>query len=122
MLSLIESIKNALKVNQKQDLEFGSFEGDQISFAPNPIRAGETLNINYNGWLKDSGSHEIYLHYGFDGWHGTQETKMNRTDQGLYTINIPAEGREEINFCFKDTHGNWDNNHGNNWTLHFDKH
>ncbi len=32
-----------------------------------------------------------------------------------FTANVPVEGMEEINFCFVDSAGNWDNNSGWNW-------
>ncbi|MGE5551218.1 MAG: hypothetical protein ACM3ZC_11935 [Bacteroidota bacterium] len=42
---------------------------------------------------------------------------MERLEDGRFEAAIEAEGDREIDFCFKDGAGNWDNNDGHDWIL-----
>ncbi len=92
------------------------FSDNRIAIEPAPIRSGDFLNIKYHGILKNSGADAIYLHYGKDGWQNLRTIKMERLPEGIFGAKITAEASKEINFCFKDSANNWDNNNGFNWT------
>lgn len=99
--------------------EFGSLEGHAISWEPETAKPGDLVWIRYQGFLKDHGADSVYLHYGFDSWQNGLETiKMDRTDTGDFGARVQAAGNHEINFCFKDSNNNWDNNNGYNWNIH----
>jgi len=74
------------------------------------------VTICYNGLLAKSGADQVYLHYGFgDRWMDTHTEKMNKTFRGWEkNINLKYD---KINFCFKDSANNWDNNNGSNWIV-----
>ncbi|MDI6907657.1 MAG: carbohydrate-binding protein [Thermoanaerobacterales bacterium] len=86
---------------------------------PTPITAGEEITVFYNGLLAQSGADQVYLHLGYgdtDNWHGTQDLRMARTGFGwVKTLEVPTD-ETRLNFCFKDSAQNWDNNNGLNWT------
>jgi hypothetical protein len=109
-------LKNLLRL-QKNDQEIGTLDND-ISWEPMPPRTDDILRIRYHGLLKDSGAGEIFLHYGFDGWIQSIDTiKMDQMEDGSFSAAVKAAGKHEMNFCFKDSVDNWDNNNGKNWTL-----
>lgn len=117
-MSVNSFLKNLFGLN-RNDQEFGSFEDqNRVFWEPSPVRPGETVQIKYQGLLKDAGADEVYLHYGFDSWSYSVNTiKMERLENGNFGAGIQATGNQEINFCFKDSAGNWDNNNGWNWRL-----
>ena len=70
--------------------------------------------LKYNGWLFENES-PIYLHYGWSNWSEVSECKMRKLKNCYKTeITVPAD-TTDINFCFRDTNGNWDNNYGNDY-------
>lgn len=74
------------------------------------------VTICYHGLLAKSGADEVYLHYGFgDRWLDTHTEKMHRTPDG-WEKNIKIK-YDQLNFCFKDSANNWDNNSGYNWIV-----
>lgn len=92
-----------------------NFNDDRISLEPAPVKSGDTVHIKYHGLLKNSGADSIYLHFGSDGWKNQRMIPMNRLPEGDFGAEVKAEGSNEINFCFKDSANNWDNNSGWNW-------
>lgn len=83
-----------------------------------PERKGK-VRIGYHGLLAGCGADRVYLHYGFDGWKDVRTVPMNRFMDG-FMASVPVEGFEEIDFCFRDSAGNWDNNSGWNWRAEID--
>ncbi|MGI6065645.1 MAG: carbohydrate-binding protein [Bacillota bacterium] len=86
---------------------------------PTPITAGAKVTVLYYGLLAESGADEVYLHTGYgpvNHWEDVYEYKMGRTTRGFektFNVNDPSR----LNFCFRDSIGNWDNNGGNNWSF-----
>lgn len=78
-----------------------------IQFNTNPT-VSEDLTITYSGFLGNS--QELYIVYGYgDNWEYTTEAKMEKTENGFVgTINLLDY--EKINFCFKNSNNEWDNN------------
>lgn len=78
---------------------------------------GRDVKIIYDGLLSQSGAMQIYLHTGFghnNQWNQVYDQRMERTQRGWErTINMESP---QLNFCFKDSANNWDNNNGQNWT------
>lgn len=105
----------------RTDQEIGSFDDSRVVFQPRWNENGETVHIDYQGLLKDSGAESVFLHYGFDSWNAEVATvMMEREENGKFGVDIPAHfghNHHEINFCFKDSANNWDNNNGWNWTV-----
>ena len=91
------------------------YNDDRVSIEPAPVKSGSKVTIKYQGLLKNSGADEVYLHYGFDGWKDIATTKMKRLPEGVFSAEISAYADQEVNFCFKDSANNWDNNNGWNW-------
>lgn len=91
------------------------FNDDRVSFEPAPVKTGDTIHINYQGLLRNSGADDVYLVYGNDGWNNVNTVKMNHEEAGSFKTEIKATANQEINFCFKDSANNWDNNSGWNW-------
>ena len=58
----------------------------------------------------------IYLHYGIgDNWEGVSECKMRKLKY-CYKTEVTIPTGADLNFCFRDADGNWDNNFGTNYT------
>jgi hypothetical protein len=113
-------IKNIMAQNERTKQEFGSFhlQQEDVYVEPHTTKQGDNMSINYQGLLRNSGADSVYLHYGFDQWHNAQTIPMNRSTDGIFRSEIKATGSKEINFCFKDSANNWDNNNGYNWNIH----
>lgn len=74
----------------------------------------ESLELKYNGCL--DGAKTIYLHYGIgETWEGVTECKMRKL-KSCYKTEVTIPIGVDLNFCFRDTEGNWDNNYGNDYT------
>lgn len=78
----------------------------------------DEVNIAYNGLLAKSGADQVYLHFGFGDpkrWSTVNTVSMDRTPRGWEkTLRMQ---NNLMNFCFKDSANNWDNNNGFNWTV-----
>lgn len=88
-----------------------------ISIELPEVRKDEKASVSYNGILTSTGADKVYLHYGYDGWNGTETVPMKKDASGGYTAEIKVKGQEELNFCFKDNANNWDNNNGSDWKV-----
>lgn len=121
-MGILESIRNALGINVENQAEFGNMDyesANPVDQIPNPTKEEATLRIGYSGLLKNAGADAVYLHYGYDGWNSSIHTvKMNRLANGDFEVDLYPKDQREVNFCFKDSANNWDNNNGWNWTVH----
>ncbi len=72
----------------------------------------QTFELKYTGCLADSAS--VFLHYGYDGWKDVSECKMKKL-KSCYKTELSIPCGTELNFCFKNENGYWDNNYGNNY-------
>ena len=87
----------------------------RVDVTPSPATKGREVLIRYNGLLAKSGADRVFCHYGYDGWSNVATAEMRRDADGSFAVSLPAHGNSEINFCFKDSANNWDNNSGWNW-------
>lgn len=90
---------------------------NRISLEPGTPKKGDQVRVEYRGLLANSGADNVWLHCGVDGWNRTKDIYMPRTPQGTFACTAEAEGARELNFCFKDSANNWDNNNGWNWAV-----
>lgn len=76
-----------------------------------------TIKIRYRGKFTVEFSNQVYVLYGYGlGWKNIQEQKMHWDGEYFSTeINLVDSG--ELNFCFKNDFGSWDNNNGNDYTV-----
>ena len=89
------------------------FAKRQMRMEPAQVERGQKVNIWYNGPL--ASSQELYLHHGFDGWANPRPLKMSKATDGSFEVALTAQGQRDLEFCFHDGSGNWDNNGGLNW-------
>ncbi|NPV53244.1 MAG: carbohydrate-binding protein [Firmicutes bacterium] len=98
------------------------FRGDDgVYVSPTPITSGTDVTVKYNGLLARSGADAVYLHAGFgpaDSWANVRDVPMTRTIDDMWTAIVPIgiEESSRLNFCFRDSANNWDNNNGVNWS------
>lgn len=79
--------------------------------------SGRDLAIRYNGLLAASGADQVYLHFGFgdaDDWVNIGDLGLERTFDG-WESSVSLHDNRQLNFCFRDSANNWDNNNGLNW-------
>lgn len=87
---------------------------------PVPVTAGSEVTIMYYGLLAKSGADEVWLRTGYGDPHNWQEVydhRMERTGYGWVKNIKVSEEYDRLNFCFKDSANNWDNNNGLNWSF-----
>lgn len=72
----------------------------------------QTYELRYTGSL--TGAPTIYLHYGTENWSDVSEVKMRKL-KSCYKTEITVPYGADINFCFRDAQGNWDNNWGKDY-------
>lgn len=100
-------------MNMQPDLDQG------ITVEPTPIIAGQRIEIQYEGLLARAGAKEVYLHSGFgrnDSWQDVSQMKMQRQGN-KFVSHISVHDDTRLNFCFRDSADNWDNNNGLNWSF-----
>lgn len=76
--------------------------------------------ICYSGLLAKSGADSVIGVYGFGSnqkWEDVSEVVMTRDATGAFTATIPIVRGKNVNFAFKDSADNWDNNSGLNYTF-----
>ena len=89
---------------------------NDIQFDTNLI-GNETVSLKYNGYLFRNGSDSVTLIYGYDDdWKNTTEKAMTKTDEG-FVCKINIYNFSSLNFCFKNSSGDWDNNFGKNFNV-----
>jgi hypothetical protein len=78
----------------------------------------DDVELAYSGLLTQNGATEVYAHIGFGNtWANSSDYKMEKSVHDYKTkIYIPSNA-ENLNVCFKDAAGNWDNNSGTNYSF-----
>ena len=89
---------------------------ERVNVIPEIPRRGSEVSIKYKGILFENGADAIWMHYGFDDWSNATDLQMEKQHDGFY-CKIKAEGRKDLNLCFKDSADHWDNNMGINWNI-----
>ena len=92
-----------------------------IFFNTDKIVENSKLKISYVGSLYQSGSEEVYLHYGFGlNWDNVSEVKMEKTELG-FQCEIDVLEYETLNLCFRNQNNEWDNNNTENYIFNIEK-
>lgn len=90
-----------------------------VSIHYSPQHSTDTVTIDYAGILHNSGAAGVYLRAGINngyGWQNLHDYPMHRTVSG-WQAQVPIQPGQTIDFCFKDSANNWDNNNQHNWSL-----
>lgn len=83
-----------------------------IQFNNKPT-VNQDVKITYSGFLANSS--ELWIVYGFgETWNNTTELKMEKNSNGFSAI-INLLDFDTLNFCFKNSENQWDNNHNSNF-------
>ena len=81
----------------------------------------ETCTITYSGFLFKNNSESVTLVYGFDSsWNNSSEVEMKKTDDG-FVAEIKILSFKTLNFCFRNSNYEWDNNYNNNFSVSIQK-
>ncbi len=92
-----------------------------IFFNTDKIVENTEIKITYAGYLFQNGSENVTIHYGYGkDWSNAKDIAMEKTELG-YQASINVEAFEQLNFCFKNNNGEWDNNNGNNYKFEIEK-
>lgn len=92
-----------------------------IFFNTDKIVENTEIKITYAGALFQNGSNEVIIHLGFgDDWNNAQDIAMNKTELG-FQANVNVIEATKLNFCFKNTNNEWDNNDGQNYCFTIEK-
>ncbi len=88
-----------------------------IFFNTDKLVEGSTVKISYTGEFFQGDAEEVYIHYGFGPtWENVSEVSMEKTELGFQT-ELVLTGTESLNFCFRDSNNNWDNNSNANYVF-----
>lgn len=82
------------------------------------IREDSEIVILYKGFLFSNNlTSELYISYGYgDLWNNKSEIKMKPSTFG-YLATLKIESGKNLQFCFRNNQGTWDNNTGENYIL-----
>lgn len=92
-----------------------------IFFNTDKLLQNSTVKISYTGELFENNSEEVYIHYGYGiNWENVNEIKMNKTELGFQAeITLPES--DQLNFCFRNSLDQWDNNQNANYIFEIEK-
>lgn len=90
-----------------------------ISYTPANPNGCVPITVTYhpnNGPLATAAT--VRIHIGYNGWQGVESVAMTPQGDGSwqYVYNTPA-GAAQINLCFNDGLGTWDNNATQDWLI-----
>lgn len=92
-----------------------------IFFDTDKIVEESDIKITYAGILFQNQSEEVFAHIGYgDNWEDSQDIAMEKTELGFQAV-IAVKSGEKLNFCFRNSNGEWDNNNGNNYGFAIEK-
>lgn len=92
-----------------------------IFFNTDKLVEGSTVKVSYTGEFFQNNAEGVYIHYGFGLlWENVNEIAMEKTELGFQT-ELALTGTDSLNFCFRDSNSNWDNNGNVNYTFPIEK-
>ncbi|HZK35167.1 MAG TPA: carbohydrate-binding protein [Bacillota bacterium] len=86
---------------------------------PYPVTGDGEIKILYKGKLTVSRQNKLFVYYGYGRdlvWNYVDQRQMEGSSQG-FLATIKVRGNDQLNICFHDDQGHWDNNKGRNWSL-----
>lgn len=76
-----------------------------------------TIKLYYRGKFVREYSNEVFIVYGYGpDWKETKEQKMTWIGDCFF-VELKLLYNGELNFCFKNDFGSWDNNNNANYTI-----
>lgn len=94
---------------------------EKIYFESDTLVEGISTKIVYKGSLYENAAQDIYMHFGYGLlWENLQEVKLEKYED-CYKADITLTEIGDVNFCFRDSNGNWDNNDGVNYAATISK-
>lgn len=98
--------------------QYQSAPDDGVFVSPTPMTEGERVTVRYSGLLAQSGASEVILHYGYGPgpWRNVKELALTKQPDGSFSGEFQLEDDGRLEFCFRDSAYNWDNNNGRNWS------
>ena len=92
-----------------------------VFFNTDKLVENDKVKISYVGKLFQENSSEVYLHYGFgSNWNNVNEIKMEKTELG-FQAEIELLSSDTLNFCFRNSNNEWDNNENANYIFPIEK-
>ncbi len=82
------------------------------------VHENSEIVILYKGFLfSNKQSDDVYISYGYGNlWENKSEIKMKPTTFG-YLATVKINNGENLQFCFRNSSGTWDNNNNQNYIL-----
>lgn len=94
------------------------YEKYGISYSPHDAQKDSLLKIEYFGLLAKSGASDVYMRLASENdFSNSKDVKMRKTGDNRFEATIQTGLVDNLNFCFKDSANNWDNNNGNNYSI-----
>lgn len=88
-----------------------------IFFNTDKVIENTDVRVTYAGKLFQNGSENVIVHYGFgENWENAQDLIMQKSDLG-FQADIHVQSNTKLNFCFRNSNGEWDNNNGSNYAF-----
>lgn len=94
------------------------YEKYGISYSPHDAKKDSLLKIQYSGLLAKSGATDVFMHLASDqNYSNVKDVKMRKIGLNTFQATVQTGLVDSLNFCFKDSANNWDNNNGNNYNI-----
>lgn len=92
-----------------------------VFFNTDKLIENTTIKISYTGKFFEDNANQVFLHYGFgENWDNVSEIEMEKTELGFQAeLTLPESNC--LNFCFRDSNNNWDNNEGSDYSFVIEK-
>ena len=92
-----------------------------IFFNTDKLVENTDVKVTYAGKLFQNGSEDVIVHYGFgENWEGSADITMQKSELG-FQADIHVQPNTKLNFCFRNSAGEWDNNNGSNYAFKIEK-
>lgn len=93
-----------------------------VFFNTDKLIENTKIKISYTGKFFEENAESVFLHYGFGAtWENVNDIEMSKTELGFQAeLDLPES--DCLNFCFKDSNNNWDNNNGKDYSFAIEKH
>lgn len=92
-----------------------------IFFNTDKVVENTDVKVTYAGKLFQNGSEDVIVHYGFgENWEGSADITMQKSELG-FQADIYVQPNTKLNFCFRNSAGEWDNNNGSNYAFKIEK-
>jgi hypothetical protein len=99
-----------------------SQNGPVVTLSTNPPTSGQPVTIQYNPSGRDlSGTATVYLHLGWNNWNPAVSPDaamtFNAASNTWQSTVTPPSTATNMNVCFNNGNGTWDNNSSANWNF-----